>query len=172
VTYRTMHPCPKMHTLARPLCYPMKMTSIRHFESSRIWVWPMGLEVGEKMVRILAIFLICIAECKNILEEAAAVASGMATISDNEPNNKSRQVISPAQVMSQAYERVKAQNMIGSTTALVALFDGLRHQLHFSNLGDSGLIVLRHIDSDVAGALKRDRHVARTERTSDLRCHS
>lgn len=39
----------------------------------------------------------------------------------------------------------------------------------FSNLGDSGLIVLRHIDSDVAGSLKRDRHVPRLERTSDLR---
>jgi len=55
------------------------------------------------------------------------------------------------------------------TTACVALFDNVRHQLHFSNLGDSGIIVLRHIDSDVAGSLKRDREKPRTERTSDLR---
>jgi len=50
----------------------------------------------------------------------------------------------------------------------VALFDGSRHQLHFSNLGDSGILVLRHIDSNVAGSLKRDR-IPRVERKSDLR---
>ena len=48
------------------------------------------------------------------------------------------------------------------------MFDNIRHQLHFSNLGDSGIILLRHIDSEVAGALKRDRATPRTERTSDL----
>jgi len=64
---------------------------------------------------------------------------------------------------------VKAENVIGSCTACVALFDNVRHQLHFSNLGDSGIIVLRHIDSEIAGSLKRDRVTPRTERTSDLR---
>jgi protein phosphatase PTC7 len=78
-------------------------------------------------------------------------------------------VIAPAEILSQAYERVKAENVIGSTTACVALFDQIRHQLHFSNRGDSVLIVLRHIDSDVAGALKRDKTKPRRERTSDLR---
>ncbi len=41
----------------------------------------------------------------------------------------------------------KAENVIGSTTACIAKFDNIRHQLHFSNLGDSEIIVLRHIDS-------------------------
>jgi protein phosphatase PTC7 len=66
-------------------------------------------------------------------------------------------------------KRYKAENVIGSTTACIAVFDNIRHQLHFSNLGDSGIIVLRHIDSDVAGSLKRDRQTPRNERKSDLR---
>ena len=100
-------------------------------------------------------------ECYNILHEASRTG--------RVDGIKFRQVIPPATLMAQAYERVKTQNIIGSSTACVALFDGIRHQLHFSNLGDSGLIVLRHIDSDVAGSLKRDRMKPRLERTSDLR---
>lgn len=99
-------------------------------------------------------------ECQNILLEASR--NGL------EEGDSFRQVISPAQVMGQAYERVKSQNVIGSTTACIGLFDGRRHQFHFSNLGDSGLIVLRHIDSGVAGALKRERRIPRTERKSDM----
>jgi len=98
-------------------------------------------------------------ECSNILQEASAPKQGC---------EKFRRVIAPAEILAQAYERVKAENIIGSTTACIALFDQIRHQLHFSNLGDSGLIVLRHIDSDIAGSLKRDKK-PRTERTSDLR---
>jgi len=75
----------------------------------------------------------------------------------------------PTDILSQAYERVKEDKIIGSSTACVAMFDGIRHQLHFSNIGDSGVIVLRHIDSSVAGALKRDRTTPRSERNSDLR---
>ena len=101
------------------------------------------------------------AECENVLAEASA--------GGREDGRKFRQVLPPAEVMAQAYERVKVENVIGSSTACIALFDGNRHQLHFSNLGDCGLICLRHIDSDVAGTLKRDRAVPRTERTSDLR---
>lgn len=100
-------------------------------------------------------------ECENGLQEAARNGSA--------EGRAFRTVLPPAQLLAQAYERVKADNIIGSSTACVALFDSVRHQLHFSNLGDSGLIVLRHIDSDVAGSLKRERHVPRTERRSDLR---
>jgi protein phosphatase PTC7 len=102
-------------------------------------------------------------ECEQILIEAE-----QATSADPE-HDKSRHILAPAEIMAQAYERVKARNVIGSTTACVALFDGIRHQLHFSNLGDSGIIVLRHIDSDVAGSLKRDRTTPRWERKSDLK---
>ena len=104
-------------------------------------------------------------ECGNILKEAATKAGKKL----EKGNDTFRRTITPEEVMAQAYERVKADNIIGSCTACVAFFDGLRHQLHFSNLGDSGLIVLRHIDSSVAGSLKRDKTKSRTERTSDLR---
>ena len=100
-------------------------------------------------------------ECNNILQEAA--------ITKTTGGEKFRRMIAPSEILAQAHERVKAENIIGSTTACVALFDPIRHQLHFSNLGDSGIIVLRHIDSDVAGALKRDKTKPRSERTSDLR---
>lgn len=100
------------------------------------------------------------AECENVLIEASCNKKG---------GEKFRRMIAPAQVLSQAYDRVKKDDIIGSTTACVALFDNVRHQLHFSNLGDSGIILLRHIDSDVAGALKRNRDIPRSERTSDLR---
>ena len=99
-------------------------------------------------------------ECENILKEESSKAKDDPT---------SHRIIAPAEVLAQAYERVKEANIIGSSTACVALFDNVRHQLHFSNLGDSGIIVLRHIDSDVAGSLKRDRTTPREDRKSDLR---
>jgi len=105
-------------------------------------------------------------ECENILREAETSIRGKNIQKGDE---KFRRHISPAEVMAQAYERVKAENIIGSSTACVAMFDGLRHQLHFSNLGDSGIIVLRHIDSTIAGTLKRDKTKRREERVSDLR---
>ena len=101
-------------------------------------------------------------ECENILLEACHRDKDIG-------GGKFRRVIPPADIIAQAYERVKAENIIGSSTACVALFDCVRHQLHFSNLGDSGIIVLRHIDSDIAGTLKRDRITPRAERSSDLR---
>ena len=101
-------------------------------------------------------------ECENILLEACHRDKDIG-------GGKFRRVIPPADIIAQAYERVKAENIIGSSTACVALFDCIRHQLHFSNLGDSGIIVLRHIDSDIAGTLKRDRITPRAERSSDLR---
>lgn len=101
-------------------------------------------------------------ECENILLEACHR-------DHNLDGDKFRRVIPPADIIAQAYERVKTEGIIGSSTACVALFDCIRHQLHFSNLGDSGIIVLRHIDSDVAGTLKRNKITPRAERTSDLR---
>ena len=103
-------------------------------------------------------------ECENILLEACHERTA-----ERNRRHFSSVVVSPAELMAQAYERVKQRDIVGSSTACIALFDGLRHQVHFSNLGDSGLIVLRHIDSDVAGALRRDKTTPRTERKSDLR---
>ncbi|KAL3809917.1 hypothetical protein ACHAXA_005331, partial [Cyclostephanos tholiformis] len=88
------------------------------------------------------------AECENVLSEASTQCSVVGGEADCS-------MISPAELMAQAYKRTKEANVIGSTTVCVALFDSVRHQLHFSNIGDSGIIVLRHIDSDVASTLQR-----------------
>lgn len=101
-------------------------------------------------------------ECENVLEEASSQCSLLG-------GKKNCSMISPAELLAQSYERTKAANVIGSATACVALFDAVHHQLHFSNVGDSGIIVLRHIDSDVASALQRNRTAPRVERKSDLR---
>ena len=98
-------------------------------------------------------------ECENVLQEARA---------RQERKNAAHRIVAPVEMLAQAYQRVKAADIIGSSTACVAVIDNVRHQLHFSNLGDSGIIVLRHIDSDVAGALKRIK-TPRTERKTDLR---
>jgi len=100
-------------------------------------------------------------ECENILRESSCVRS--------KKNKDDPAVLTPAEVMQKAYDRVKGDDIVGSSTACVAVFDGARHQLHFSNLGDCGIIVLRHIDSSVAGALKRETRIPRALRTSDLR---
>jgi protein phosphatase PTC7 len=100
-------------------------------------------------------------ECENVLLESCH--------QDPTEGKKSKRVVAPSDILAKAYDRVKNENIIGSSTACVALFDSIRHQLHFSNLGDSGIMVLRHIDSDIAGTLKRDRTKTRLERTSDLR---
>jgi len=104
---------------------------------------------------------ILMAECKNILKEACG--------NTKKDDKKLNRIITPAEVIEQAHERVKAKKIIGSSTACVALIDGARCQLHFSNLGDCGIIVLRHIDSDIAGSLKRETKIPRALRTSDLR---
>lgn len=100
-------------------------------------------------------------ECQNILREASSECSAT--------GGKSCSMISPAELLARSYKRTKEANVIGSSTACVGVFDSVHHQLHFSNIGDSGIIVLRHIDSDVASALQRNRTTPRTERKSDLR---
>eukprot|EP00607_Mallomonas_marina_P006683 CAMPEP_0182437756 /NCGR_PEP_ID=MMETSP1167-20130531/85259_1 /TAXON_ID=2988 /ORGANISM="Mallomonas Sp, Strain CCMP3275" /LENGTH=448 /DNA_ID=CAMNT_0024630787 /DNA_START=507 /DNA_END=1853 /DNA_ORIENTATION=+ len=56
----------------------------------------------------------------------------------------------------------------GSCTVCIATIDPHTCQLSYSNLGDCGLLVIRHIDSEVAGYM-RDRRKPRHLRTSDLR---
>ena len=100
-------------------------------------------------------------ECEAVLDEV--------TSSSPSSDPQHHGLVAPVEILAQAYQRVKAADIIGSCTACVGLVDHVRHQLHFSNLGDSGIIVLRHIDSDVAGSLKREATIPRTERKSDLR---
>lgn len=103
-------------------------------------------------------------ECENVLDEASAKCH--LSKADNKDYCR---MLSPAELLAKSYEKTKAANIIGSSTVCVCLFDSVHHQLHFSNIGDSGIIVLRHIDSDVAGALRRDKTTPRVDRKSDLR---
>jgi len=99
----------------------------------------------------------------SLMKESTALLRGLSTRGPTYPPP------SAVEVIQHAHTRTKAEGIVGSSTACVALFDGGMNQLHFSNLGDSGIIVLRHIDSDVAGALKRDRNTPRYDRNSDMR---
>lgn len=56
----------------------------------------------------------------------------------------------------------------GSCTICLAMVDPVSNQLFYTNVGDCGLMVLRHIDSEVAGYM-RERRQPRHLRKSDLR---
>eukprot|EP01041_Mallomonas_annulata_P009951 gene9951-20687_t len=56
----------------------------------------------------------------------------------------------------------------GSSTVCIATIDPYTNQLSYSNLGDCGLLVVRHIDSEVAGYM-RERRKPRHLRNTDLR---
>ena len=68
-------------------------------------------------------------ECKNILLEAGTKGCKRVDKGDE----KFRRQIAPCEVMAQAYERVKADNIIGSSTACVGMFDGLRHLIQMEH---------------------------------------
>lgn len=74
----------------------------------------------------------------------------------------------PHQVLSAAWEMTVADKVVGSSTACIATLDYELDQLTFSNIGDNGVVILRHIDSDVAGYM-REKKTPRHLRTSDLR---
>ena len=61
-----------------------------------------------------------------------------------------------------------SDKIVGSSTICLATIDNKLNQLSYSNLGDCGLMVLRHIDSETAGYM-RDRNVPRHLRNNDLR---
>jgi len=76
---------------------------------------------------------------------------------------------SPLEVLQRAWEMVTREKIVGSCTACIVTLDHQMSQLSYANLGDSGLIILRHIDSEVAGTVYRNRTTPRSDRTSDLR---
>jgi len=76
--------------------------------------------------------------------------------------------IRPLDVLKAAWKETLEHRIPGSATALVATLDTELNQLSFSNVGDAGIVVLRHIDSTVAGYM-RERTTPRHLRQSDLR---
>ncbi len=62
--------------------------------------------------------------------------------------------LDPLEILSGAYERIKADQVQGSCTVCVLLLDGVTRLIRGVNLGDSGFILIR--DGAVVYVLKCD----------------
>ena len=76
--------------------------------------------------------------------------------------------IHPLDVIIDAWNQTCREQITGSSTICVATLDNKLNQLSYSNLGDCGLIVMRHIDSETVGYM-RERQTPRHLRKHDLR---
>jgi protein phosphatase PTC7 len=76
--------------------------------------------------------------------------------------------IHPLDVIMEAWENTLAAKVVGSSTVCLATLDRKLNQLAYSNIGDCGLLVVRHIDSEKAGYM-RNRLQPRHLRTSDMK---
>jgi len=76
--------------------------------------------------------------------------------------------IHPLDVIVDAWSRTTREEITGSATICVASIDSVLNQLTVSNLGDCGLMIIRHMDSETVGYL-RDRDTPRHMRDSDLK---
>eukprot|EP00596_Hydrurales_sp_CCMP1899_P005502 CAMPEP_0119043486 /NCGR_PEP_ID=MMETSP1177-20130426/22685_1 /TAXON_ID=2985 /ORGANISM="Ochromonas sp, Strain CCMP1899" /LENGTH=412 /DNA_ID=CAMNT_0007011703 /DNA_START=660 /DNA_END=1895 /DNA_ORIENTATION=- len=80
--------------------------------------------------------------------------------SDEEP-------IHPLDIIIDAWNQTCREQVTGSSTICVATLDNKLNQLSYSNLGDGGLVVMRHIDSETVGYMREK--VPRHLRKHDLR---
>lgn len=69
-------------------------------------------------------------------------------------NNSDREPIHPIDAISEAWNMTLNEQISGSSTLCVATIDTVQHKLHYSNIGDCGLMVIRHIDSEKAGYMR------------------
>jgi len=76
--------------------------------------------------------------------------------------------IRPMEILQAGWASTMEKRVPGSATALIATVDTELSQLSFSNVGDAGIVILRHIDSTVAGYM-RDHTTPRHMRKGDLR---
>lgn len=61
----------------------------------------------------------------------------------------------PIDVLIHAWRSTQREKVVGSCTACVVSLDHELNQLTYANVGDSGLMVMRHIDGDVTGSVFR-----------------
>jgi hypothetical protein len=76
--------------------------------------------------------------------------------------------IHPLDIIIDAWNQTCRERVTGSSTICVATLDNKLNQLSYSNLGDCGLVVMRHIDSETVGYM-RERQTPRHLRKHDLR---
>ena len=62
-----------------------------------------------------------------------------------------------------------AERVVGSVPLTFVTLDNHLNQLSYANLGDSGVMILRHIDSEVAGYYHRKTENEKAERNQDLK---
>ena len=62
--------------------------------------------------------------------------------------------IHPIDAIGDAWNMTLQDRIVGSCTVCLATIDLESNQLSYSNIGDCGLMVLRHIDSEVAGYMR------------------
>ena len=61
----------------------------------------------------------------------------------------------PLDAILEAWNTTIESHVVGSSTVCVATIDSKLNQLSYSNLGDCGLMVIRHIGSGTAGFVKQ-----------------
>ena len=74
----------------------------------------------------------------------------------------------PLDIMIDAWTATVDAKVIGSSTLCLASLDTKANQLEYSNIGDCGLMVVRHIDSERAGYM-RNRQQPRHLRINDMK---
>lgn len=82
-----------------------------------------------------------------LMEHAAAYVSAAAAAGRDPP--------SPLDVLTGAWEAVRAEKVVGSCTASIITLDSLQNQLCIAAIGDCGTILLRDTDIDRVGTLLR-----------------
>jgi protein phosphatase PTC7 len=87
-------------------------------------------------------------QCEGILKKAAKKDKGLVDGSNKNKDGSRRESLPLSDILKQAHEKVIEKGVVGSTTATLMAFNNRDHVLSFSNMGDSGIIVLRHVYSD------------------------
>jgi len=71
------------------------------------------------------------------------------------PSHEWRPPLRPNEVLQAAWEKVNKSKLVGSCAACIVTLDHELHQLSFSNVGDTGIMVLRHVDAGLAGYMQQ-----------------
>jgi protein phosphatase PTC7 len=72
----------------------------------------------------------------------------------------------PLDVLAEAWNVTVGSKVLGSSTFCFATLDRVKNQLTYSNIGDCGVMVVRHIDSEKAGYMRnrtQPRHLRETD---------
>jgi protein phosphatase PTC7 len=88
-------------------------------------------------------------------ERAAAARAAAAASSSSSTSSSATPPPTPMEVLFDAWERVTAEGVVGSSTAAIITLDPGAHQLCVASVGDCGVILLRNTDLGRVGSLLR-----------------